>query len=200
MKTSCQKSTLPALVAFLFFLGCDGKAGIGVGNRIVPVPPSQIAPFSYQGKIGRIWGGDNFEVVHDNKVHFVYLRGIDSPAPGQFGRDLAEAKTSSLAKGKTVTVNVIEHDAWMCEVSDVMIPGENPDQPIDLGQALLAAGLAWFDNSSGPYSENYRAAQAQAREKRIGIWSQKNPTPPWEAWKESQQAMQKSLIADKESK
>lgn len=198
MKSISQKPILPALIAFLFFLGCDGKAGIGVGNRIVPVPPGQEAPFSYQGRIGRIWGGDNFEVVENDRVHFVYLRGIDSPAPGQFGRELAQSKTRFLAKGKQVTINVIEHDPWMREVSDVMIPTDNPDQAVDLAHELLLAGLAWFDNSDGPYSESYLAAQTQAREKKSGVWSQKNPTPPWKVWEDSQQAMQKSLGDNKD--
>jgi len=193
MKSISHKPILPALIAFLFFCGCDGKAGIGIGNRIVPVPPGQTAPYSYQGRIGRIWGGDNFEVVENDRVHFVYLRGIDSPAPEQFGRDLAQSLTRSLAKGKLVTVNVIEHDDWMREVSDVMIPTDNADQPVDLAHALLTEGLAWFDNSDGPYAQSYEAAQTQAREKRAGIWSQDDPQPPWEAWKDSQQSMQKSL-------
>ena len=191
MNSIANTSLLLGLFAFLFYSGCDGK--VGIGNRYVPVPLTQQAPFSYQGRIGRIWGGDGFEVISQEKVHFVYLRGIDGPTHGQFARDLAEAKTRSLAKGKQVTIEVIERDVSMREVADVKIPLDNPDESVDLALALLESGLAWFDRSEGPYRDSYLAAETSAREKKIGIWSQKDPVPPWKAWEQLQQEMKESL-------
>ena len=50
---------------------------------------------------------------------------------------------------------------------------------INLNKELLSAGLAWQFKK---YSRDPELAKLefQARSKKVGLWSQPNPTPPWE--------------------
>jgi len=176
---------LTVLVLLIPSFGCDGP--IGIGNQLVPASLDRAAPFSYTARLGRKWGGDNFEVVEGNMVHFVYLRGIDAPCEGQFGRELAEEKTRILTRGKMVVVNVVLRDGWQREEGFVEIPDEETGQKKDLGLELISSGLAWFDGSEGSHHDAYQAAHKKAKKQKLGVWSQKDPVPPWEFWEQLQQ-------------
>ena len=97
-----------------------------------------------------------------------------------------------LSKGKKATVNVIDRDEWKREVCDVEIKTPETGEKIDLAYELIRSGHGWFDQSEGPYAEKYRAAEQLAREKKIGIWSQPNPVPPWEFWEQQLQEIQQT--------
>lgn len=156
------------------FLGCESD------RSRVPVPLTKTPPYSYQGTIKRIWGGDNFEVVENDKIHFAYMRGVDTPEFGQFGHDAAVELIHKMTENRTVTIHVVGRDEWKREVCDttLVVAGEEIDPAVE----LLENGLAWFDLSDGPYAKMYRDMEERARDAKIGIWSQPNPIPPWEYW------------------
>lgn len=167
----------------ILFLLLALSAGCNSGRHSsVPVPINVQPPYSYSGRIGRIWGGDNFEVVDHGKLHYAFVRGIDAPEPGQPFHDESKALLRSLSRHGNTTVNVFDRDDWQREVCEVRTSDPNSDEVTDPAYELLLRGLAWFDRSDGPYAVQYKNAEALAREKKIGIWSQENPIPPWEFW------------------
>jgi endonuclease YncB( thermonuclease family) len=173
-----EKSRLFVRVQFcvllIAFWGCDSD------RSRVPVPLTETPPFSYQGAVKRIWGGDNFEIEENDRLHFAYMRGIDAPESGQFGHEAAIDLIDKLAKSGTVKIDVINRDQWKREVCEMtfVVAGKE----IDPAMELLEKGLAWFDHSESPRSQRYRDAEAKARDAKIGIWSQPDPVPPWEYW------------------
>lgn len=173
------------LVVMALSIGCQfGK------DESVPVSIKQPPPYSYQGKIGRMWGGDNFEVIENGKIHYAFMRGIDTPELSQHCHEEAMSMMKQLARHKVTSIHVIDRDPWKREVCDITI--KDPKTQVELNPAieLLENGLAWYDQSDGPYAEKFRDAEASAKEKEIGIWSQSNPVPPWEYWEQQMKELE----------
>lgn len=161
----------------IFIVGCESP-----DHAAVPVSIQQQPPFSYEGRIGRIWGGDNFEIVDGKELHYVFIRGIDCPEPGQAFHVEAKTKLRELCRQKTAIINVVGRDVWKREECDMSAKDMSNGESVEPAIELLQAGLAWFDKSEGPWAERFELAEAEAREKKIGIWSQSNPVPPWKVW------------------
>jgi len=174
-RIAVQLILLLALVA-----GCDSAK-----HASVPVSIETKPPYSYQGRVGRIWGGDNFEVVDNGKLHYAFIRGIDCPEPGQPFYDEAKQKLRDVCAYRVAKVEVVDRDQWKREVCELTAMDASTGEVTELALELLKSGLAWFDQSDVPRSEAYRQAELDAREKKIGIWSQPNPIPPWEFWEKS---------------
>ena len=56
-------------------------------------------------------------------------------------------------------------------------------ETLDAGMAQLAAGLAWRDQGSGEEQpaedrDRYEHAEFEAKIRRSGLWSERNPVPP----------------------
>ena len=158
----------------------------------IPVPTTQKVPFTYQGHIGRMWGGDNFEVIRDGKLHYAFIRGIDTPEPGQPFHEEAKNLLWDLGKNRNIVVSVVARDAWKREISDIVIKDPADGKVIDLALELVNRGLAWHDLSDEPWANRFREAEAKARSQRVGIWSQEDPVPPWEFWNRQLQQAQES--------
>lgn len=55
----------------------------------------------------------------------------------------------------------------------------------DVGLEQVAAGMAWwyrkYASEQTPQARaDYESAEFMAKAKRLGLWADKNPTPPWE--------------------
>ena len=48
-----------------------------------------------------------------------------------------------------------------------------------LNRELVRAGLAWWNKSYERYDLDYQRLEADARTRRVGLWSQSAPVPPW---------------------
>jgi micrococcal nuclease len=48
-----------------------------------------------------------------------------------------------------------------------------------LEHELLKAGLAWWFQKYALYDRNLAELERKEREAKIGLWSDKDPTPPW---------------------
>ncbi len=168
---------LLTLATLALVLGCSKS-----NHSSVPVSISVKTPYKYDGRIGRIWGGDNFEVVCEGKIHYAFIRGIDTPEPGQpYYREAIE-KLVKLCRKKKATINVIDRDEMKREVCDLTVTDPKTMVQTDPALELVKSGLAWHVENNEEWSRKYKLAEARAREERKGIWSQPNPVPPWEFW------------------
>jgi len=177
------------VIQALLMLACFGGCRLDQHSSI-PAPTTETPPYTYEGRIGRVWGGDNFEVVHEGKLHYAYIRGIDTPEAGQPFFHEAEDKLEEICRQRRAIIDVVGRDDCKREICDVMIRDPRDGKTYDLALELVRSGLAWHDGNDEPWSERYREAEALAREKKIGIWSEANPTPPWEFWEQQVQQIQ----------
>ncbi len=65
------------------------------------------------------------------------------------------------------------------------MPGIRLPQALDAGMALLTLELAWHykqyaREQPDEEREQYSFVETEARGKRVGLWSDGEPVPPWE--------------------
>lgn len=132
-----------------------------------------VYPFTIEGQVVAITDGDTIKILRDQKQYKIRLNGIDAPEKTQaYGRK-SKAYLSGLVFGKNVAVIVRDTDRYGRYVGDVMLDGKSANA------AMVAAGYAWF---YAAYSKDQSLAllERQAKAKRLGLWADASPTPPWE--------------------
>ncbi|MBE0614570.1 MAG: thermonuclease family protein [Burkholderiales bacterium] len=138
----------------------------------------------FTGTVIDVVDGDTITVLDANQQrHKIRLAGIDAPERGQaFGFRSKE----NLAKWITEREAIIEADKYARRgmlVGKVYVDGH------DAGLEQIRAGLAWWDrpsaNAQSPEDrELYELAEKQARERKLRLWRDARPVPPWE-WRSS---------------
>ncbi|MEW6417236.1 MAG: thermonuclease family protein [Nitrospirota bacterium] len=127
--------------------------------------------------------GDTVVIQPANgKKYTCRLYGIDAPEtakrgkPGQPFGDEAKDALSSLVRKKQVEVEIKDRDRYGRAVCILKLDGA------DINRKMIELGLAWayIEYLKGPYVSIYYDAEKEARAKRLGLWQQSNPLPPWE--------------------
>ena len=155
------------LIILFSTAGCDGSF---LGSKSIPAPIAQEFPYEIQtGSIVTIWGGDNFEVMHDGLLHYLVLQGIDSPKPGQEYFRESQKQLDDLITRHYFRVIIYGLDEEKREIARVFV------DDLDVNFEMVRTGAAWFDGKELGDSESFKSAEKEARAKKIGLW--KNPDP-----------------------
>lgn len=128
-----------------------------------------------QGRVLSIHDGDSLRLeMNDGSLVEVRLHGIDAPELAQpFGiasRDFLRG----MAEDKPVRLESHGKDRYERTLGVVHLDGGE-----SLNEAQLRAGLAWHFKR---YSSDTTLAdlESDARARGVGLWSAKDPVPPWE--------------------
>lgn len=138
---------------------------------LVALSPLLMADFS--GKCVGVLDGDTVSVIKNGTPIRIRLHGIDCPESSQDFGTKAKNFTANMAFGKNVEVKEQNTDGYGRIVGVVFVDGKN------LNLELLKAGLAWHYKQFST-DKTYAEAEKNAREQKIGLWSNPNPIPPWE--------------------
>jgi len=170
---------------FLGLVGCEYPS-----PKALPAPLHDKVEYELEGRVRRIWGSDCFEFGQVNELHFIIIRGVDTPKPGQPYFDEAKAHLTKLVRKRIARISIVGRDSMMREFADVY---SRPKPPSDTTEAeapdsietnvalsLIQHGFGWYDGTEFADGEALEQAELEAREKRIGLWAQDNPIPPWE--------------------
>jgi micrococcal nuclease len=145
---------------------------------IALVATSSCANESYQAKVVSVSDGDTIKVLHQGKQVRIRLYGIDTPERGQaFGRK-ATKFTANRVAGKIVTVIHMDTDRYGRAVAIV----KSPNDPETVNAALVRNGFAWVYRKycRANFCSDWIDYERNARSKRVGLWLDPNPMPPWE--------------------
>ena len=132
-----------------------------------------------KGKIVRVSDGDTIVLLDStNTQHRIRLDGIDCPEKGQpFGRKATDF-AKELTLGKTIVVEWEKKDRYN------RILGVVYADNINVNKELLKNGLAWhykhFNND-----QELADLEQQAKDKKLNIWSEKNPIEPYK-WRKGE--------------
>ena len=129
------------------------------------------------GKVVSIADGDTITVLDSSKTqHKIRLYGIDCPESHQDFGQKAKEFTSGLVFGQNVEVKVMDTDRYGRSVGVVSIGSKT------LNEELLKNGMAWYYGQycKTSFCSQWSQYQEDAKNKKIGLWSMANPTPPWE--------------------
>ena len=135
------------------------QRSVRLGGPIAPAPQREIV-----GVVSRVSDGDTIWVTDAQKVRRkIRLYGIDAPkANVSFGGE-SSARLQALVGGKPVRVTYAERDPYGCILGTVWLDGA------EINLQMVREGLARQSRYSK--DKRYAAAQAAARTRRVGIWS-----------------------------
>ena len=138
-----------------------------------------LAPLkTISGNVITVHQGDTFtiqSVPPNEKLYKVRLSNIDTPEIKQpFGLQAKEFATNRIF-GKEIQVKYNMIDFYGRLVGSMVLP-----QGDVLNEELVRAGLAWHYRVIPSPSRLLERLQYEAWEKKMGIWIESFPMPPWE--------------------
>ncbi len=174
--------------AFTFALSAPGQAlaapaaeaPAAAANAVPPSAASRPATVAIRGRVVRVHDGDSLLLrIEGEGVHGVRIAGIDAPEKGQPYADVSRRALLAQLDDREIRVEVVKTDFFGRLVGRVFVEGR------DAGLAQLRAGLAWhfrrYDADLAPAQRRrYAEAERQARLRRLGLWREAAPVPPWE--------------------
>jgi micrococcal nuclease len=147
---------------FLFLLACSVQAE------------------TLTGRVVGVADGDTITVLDANRQqHKIRLSGIDAPEKSQPFGDRSKQSLSALVFDKQVAVEWNKRDRYGRTVGKILVNG------VDANLSQVKAGMAWWyrdyaKEQSAADRRLYEQTEQQAQAQRLGLWSDKNPTPPWD--------------------
>lgn len=142
-----------------------------------------------QGKVVGVSDGDTVTVLSSNETFKIRLAGIDAPEKKQAFGTRAKQKLSELVFGKMVTVKFKSKDRYGRVVGRIVADEK------DINLLMVQSGMAWVyrQYERALSSENrtlYEGAETEAKQKKLGLWQDSAPTPPWDFRRKKRSALQ----------
>lgn len=142
------------------------------------------------GTVIKVHDGDTITLLAGKQRYKIRLLGIDAPEQDQTFGAHAKKQLSQLLMGKWVSVNWQHRDTYQRIVgqiwmADPICKTQSCALKMDANLQQISTGSAWwyryYANQQHPADAAlYQQAEKQARLNRLGLWSQTNPTPPWQ--------------------
>ncbi|MBC2856984.1 thermonuclease family protein [Cetobacterium sp. 2A] len=127
-----------------------------------------------KGKVIKVADGDTITIIEENgdKTR-IRLYGIDAPEKKQdYGIKSLDVLKKLIDK-KEVEIDVKDKDRYGRVVGIVYYNGMN------INLYMLKTGNAWWYKQYSKHNAEFRIAEEKARLKKLGLWKESNPTPPW---------------------
>ena len=123
-------------------------------------------------KVVKVSDGDTITVLtNENEQIRVRLFGIDAPESSQDFGSAARKVLSGAVAGKTVSVDVKDTDRYGRSVGVVYVGNS------DVNEFMVSNGYAWAYRR---FTDVYVNKEAEAKNKKLGLWSQSGSIPPWD--------------------
>jgi endonuclease YncB( thermonuclease family) len=132
------------------------------------------------GFVTAITDGDTLFLLDAQKQqHKIRIAGIDAPEKVQAFGSKSTANLGRLAFNKNAVAECPKTDRYGRLVCKVTVAGQ------DVGLQQVADGMAWwFRKYSKEQSQqdqaDYEQAETMAKLRRLGLWGDANPVPPWD--------------------
>ena len=132
------------------------------------------------GRIVAIADGDTLTILDGTHTqHKIRIVGIDAPEKRQGFGQRSKASLAALAFNHTAKADCRKIDRYKRNLCVVSVGGR------DVGLEQIRAGMAWHYKhyaKEQPASERvaYERAENEAKAKRLGLWVDADPVPPWD--------------------
>ena len=126
--------------------------------------------FALSGKVVSIHDGDTITILQEKQQIKVRLFGIDAPELKQPYGKKSKQFLANLIAGEVVEVEENGKDRYKRTIGTVYLGST------DINAQMVANGYAWAYRK---FSKKYTAQESKAKSQRLGLWRDKEPTPPW---------------------
>lgn len=124
-----------------------------------------------KGVVSIVMDGDTVLVETLEGGYQVRLLGVDAPELFQPYGEEAKKFLKDITYNKPVTLELRERKGTSLYTGEVFVEKKN------LGSLLLEKGYAWYNGGDSKYG--FEKMEAKARRRRIGLWRDASPVPPW---------------------
>lgn len=171
-------------VVFLFLINCNHPESKEYERHKTSqdlFSETEISEQETAYKVIGIKDGDTFVLLIDGKEQTVRFAHIDCPEKKQPFGNKAKQFVSEACFGAYVTLIINDKNKYdrnkrlIAEI--ILTDGRN------LNKELVKNGLAWHFKKYSD-SEEYAQLEIEAKNDKIGIWSESNPVAPWN-WRKS---------------
>jgi endonuclease YncB( thermonuclease family) len=153
---------------------------------VVTLSPACLAN-TITGRVIGVSDGDTITVLDkSNQQHIVRLAGIDAPEKSQPHGQRAKENLAKLVYGKQVILDGRKRDRYQRLVAKVNVG------IIDINLEQVKSGFAWHykeyaKEQSKLDRDNYANAHDSARQRGMGLWSDRSAIAPWD-WRKTGRA------------
>lgn len=132
------------------------------------------------GRVVGIADGDTITVLDASNTQYkIRLSGIDAPEKKQGFGTASKHSLSDLVFDKQVTIEWDKEDRYGRIIGKVILSG------VDINLQQIKTGMAWFyrkyqNELTLDDRLNFLHAEEDAKKNGSGLWTQPNPTAPWE--------------------
>lgn len=140
-------------------------------------------------KVIKVTDGDTYKAkLPSGKKITVRMEGIDAPELKQpFGKESKEI-LQQLIEGKYINLQVTGIDNYKRILANTFLTLYQ-----EASFEMVLSGFAWHFEKYNK-DENLKKAQMMAKTKKIGLWADPNPVPPWEYRKQKKSNPIKKLL------
>ncbi len=132
------------------------------------------------GQVVAVHDGDRLTMQSGSFLYKVRLSDVDAPEMGQVFGKQARQYTEQMVLGSWVRVNVALIDRHGRRVGEVIV-----EDGWVLNEELVHAGLAWYYRVHPVRNDRLQKLEQYAFSKKLGLWVEPDPLPPWEFRRES---------------
>ncbi len=101
------------------------------------------------------------------------LYGIDAPEKKQAFGQASKLSLSELSFGRSAHIDIVGRDRYGRAICKIAVAG------IDVNKEQLVRGMAWMYRRYAK-DRTYSDAESRAQARRVGIWRDSEPVPPWD--------------------
>jgi micrococcal nuclease len=123
--------------------------------------------------------GDTFKLNANGQVLKIRVYGIDAPEINQEYGEASGKALRELINGKEIRLRIQNKDAYGRTVGEPWL-GDS----LNVSLWMVKNGNAWWYKSYSKKRSDLEKAQAEAKEKKLGIWANSDPVAPWDFRKE----------------
>ena len=132
------------------------------------------------GQVVAVHDGDTLTMQSGSFLYKVRLSDVDAPEMGQVFGKQARQYTEQMVLGSWVRVNVALIDRHGRRVGEVIV-----EDGWVLNEELVNAGFAWYYRVHPVRNDRLQKLEQYAFSKKLGLWVEQDPLPPWEFRRES---------------
>lgn len=135
--------------------------------------PAAASQAGHAYRVIKVADGDTLTVLGERREQLkCRLYGIDAPEKRQAYGQASRQSLAELSFGRSARIDIVGRDRYGRAICRIVVAG------VDVNKEQIARGMAWMYRRYAS-DRAYSDAESTAQARRIGIWREARPVPPW---------------------